>query len=610
MTSPNQKSMRVLFVAIALIAACDLTAQQAQPTIYADLSGEWRIRMSNDPRYALPEADDHDWPLVTLPWRTAVPLGEFWIRRTVTLPPNLGAEPLALAVGSMEGDWQVFANGILLGSFLEYDTRPRSFLLPFEAVRGRTQLVVAIRVAHPRILVRALGTRVEDEGPYLLAPQRVTEMAVQHAIGVKQRKLVPFVIVSSMQFVLACSAFAIWLTSKHWRVFLWLTIYLLLLNFSNLKFVTVTGMGVSHPIWQLPTAPVLYPILAEVTIAALNLRPHLWRAILWPIAAVGLAAMATTSGALLRSVAFLLVALISAMAAKIIWQGPRDLRLRALPLWVIPFWSALAFLGVVPNSVNLGSWWWPPTSTLSTIGTSIIMAILLRQLASDRKEKQRLASEFEAARAIQQLLLAQAHPDSSNLTIDAVYLPASEVGGDFYHIRSLPHGAILVAVGDVSGKGLKAAMMVSLIMGHLQRETSDSPAEVLDSLNRTLIARGGAGFVTCCCASISSEGRVTIANAGHVAPYHNGVELDLPPALPLGISPTEQYLDTAHTLSVNDTLVLLSDGVVEAQNLKGELFGFDRTRTIATQPAAEIAESARAFGQTDDITVVTIRRTA
>jgi len=103
---------------------------------------------------------------------------------------------------------------------------------------------------------------------------------------------------------------------------------------------------------------------------------------------------------------------------------------------------------------------------------------------------------------------------------------------------------------------------------------------------------------------------VSIANAGHLSPYLDGKEIELPGELPLGVKAHARYGITRFILPQGSRLTFYSDGVVEAQNAKGELLGFERGRELSTQPAAAIVEAARQFGQSDDITVVTIQRAA
>jgi serine phosphatase RsbU (regulator of sigma subunit) len=164
---------------------------------------------------------------------------------------------------------------------------------------------------------------------------------------------------------------------------------------------------------------------------------------------------------------------------------------------------------------------------------------------------------------------------------------------------------LLIVVGDVSGKGLKAAMTVSTIIGALRNEPSHEPAEILARLNRVLHGQIG-GFVTCCATFIARDGRLTIANAGHLSPYRNGEELAVAGGLPLGMTADGSYEETSYQLAPGDRLTFMSDGVVEARNTAGELYGFERTQQISHQPAANIANAAKDFGQEDDITVLSV----
>jgi len=169
---------------------------------------------------------------------------------------------------------------------------------------------------------------------------------------------------------------------------------------------------------------------------------------------------------------------------------------------------------------------------------------------------------------------------------------------------------LLLVVGDVAGKGLPAAMLVSVLVGAIRgvAEFTCDPAELLANLNDRLVGRAGASFSTALVAHISALGAVSIANAGHLSPYLDGREIELQGALPLGVKSGVFYDTTHFHLPQGSRLTFYSDGVVEAQNAAGELFGFERGRAISTNPAAVIVEAAKEFGQSDDITVVAITR--
>jgi serine phosphatase RsbU (regulator of sigma subunit) len=270
--------------------------------------------------------------------------------------------------------------------------------------------------------------------------------------------------------------------------------------------------------------------------------------------------------------------------------------------------TPLQWLNLFPRAaLNVGSWEIALHPLAVALFSLAMVLVILRQLLSASAERQRLRSEMEAARAVQKLLIPEARPADG---ITAVYTPAQEVGGDFWQALPLQGGGRLVAIGDVSGKGLKAAMMVSLLTGALRNRRSDQPRAILRELNAVVAGGLDGRFVTAAIARIDKDGRAWIATAGHPAPYLDGVEVDLDPGFPLGIDAESEYSESELRLGPGQQLTFVSDGVAEAQSAGGELFGFERVREISVKHAADIAEAARAWGQTDDITVVTVRRAA
>jgi len=153
-------------------------------------------------------------------------------------------------------------------------------------------------------------------------------------------------------------------------------------------------------------------------------------------------------------------------------------------------------------------------------------------------------------------------------------------------------------------------MLVSVLVGAIRSvaEFTYAPDQMLSHLNERMMGRSNGGFATALAALVTAEGNVTIANAGHLPPYLNGREVEVTGALPLGIVSGAQYETTHLHLEVSSRLTFYSDGVIEAQDRSGKLLGFDRARDLSTQPAAAIVEAARAFGQQDDITVITLER--
>ena len=237
---------------------------------------------------------------------------------------------------------------------------------------------------------------------------------------------------------------------------------------------------------------------------------------------------------------------------------------------------------------------------------AIANSLLCAEMVDAARARAAFAAELHAASTVQQLLLQSASRPTPGFHVESVYLPASEVGGDFFFVSSDPDGSLTAIVGDVSGKGLTAAMRVAVILGVLSSETSHDPGDILFGLNNALTAQGQLGFTTACCIRISLSGDYTLANAGHIAPYLSGRELDTPPALPLGLVAGQNYEPVHGRLKPGQRLVLMSDGVPEARSSTGELYGFDRLLSLTLMTAQEIAETAQCFGQEDDITVLTL----
>jgi sigma-B regulation protein RsbU (phosphoserine phosphatase) len=238
----------------------------------------------------------------------------------------------------------------------------------------------------------------------------------------------------------------------------------------------------------------------------------------------------------------------------------------------------------------------------------VIVLIIFGRFLRIHRDQERVTSELAAARSVQELMIPLEKISTPGFEVDSIYSPANEVGGDFFHVQSTGDGGLLVVIGDVAGKGLKAAMNVSMLMGALRRTPDRSPAKILESLNRVL--SGSDSFTTCQAAWFGANGELVLANAGHLPPYLNSQEIDLPGALPLGVLPEMKYEEVRLYLHPGDRILLMSDGVVEARRPSGEIFGFDRVHNLSSQSAFYVAEAAKDFGQEDDITVLSIRRLA
>jgi len=285
------------------------------------------------------------------------------------------------------------------------------------------------------------------------------------------------------------------------------------------------------------------------------------------------------------------------------------------------YWSFLSFLvfyiGMTrtlhsPPNFHAGSYELPLGAISDFIFRIAILIFLVLRTVGIARRHALSAAELEAARTVQQVLIPEDVPTIPGFAILSVYKPAGQVGGDFFQILSTRNGGVLAVIGDVSGKGMPAAMTVSLLVGTVRTlaHYTQSPGEILAAMNQRMLARSGGGFTTCLVLRADANGTLTVANAGHISPYLAGKELALSNGLPLGLAADATYCESTFQLPPGEQLTLLSDGVVEARSEKGELLGFDRLARLTLDSAAEIADTAKAFGQDDDITVLTLARTA
>lgn len=289
-----------------------------------------------------------------------------------------------------------------------------------------------------------------------------------------------------------------------------------------------------------------------------------------------------------------------------VWRIPREQRLIAAVTFL---WAT----GEIANSSIRVPFlhWLDPTgwvrdyraivTTPAIIAMFFLLAQRQRRISLERSE---LQAEMHAAQEMQRLLVPDRLDLEPWIAVDVAYLPAKEVGGDFYFCRRVAAGQLIV-IGDVSGKGMRAAMMASTLVGALRNEESADPARVLARLNAVVLSAQFGGFVTCLCALFGSDGTIRFANAGHIPPYLNGRELEAVAGLPLGVDADGEYEEASFALH-HQAVTLLSDGVLEARNTKGEMLGFDRMASLTSQPASGIADAAQRWGQEDDITVLTL----
>ena len=241
----------------------------------------------------------------------------------------------------------------------------------------------------------------------------------------------------------------------------------------------------------------------------------------------------------------------------------------------------------------------------------LVIAVLalrrfVRMQVMELVTRQAAKKDLEQAQQLQQRVLVPEAIVSPHFRVETEYRPAQTVGGDFFQTVDGKDGSLLVVIGDVSGKGVSAAMLVAVLVGAIRTRADESfdPVSMLAMLNHRMVGRSGGHFATCLVAEIRPDGEMLIANAGHLSPYLNGKEMEMDGSLPLGMVGEAEYSAQRFELRPGDRLTLMTDGVVEATNAAKELFGFERTREISGDIAADIAEEAQRFGQEDDITVL------
>ena len=248
-----------------------------------------------------------------------------------------------------------------------------------------------------------------------------------------------------------------------------------------------------------------------------------------------------------------------------------------------------------------------------------------------RLMRQSIAQELRVARSIQEASLPKEVPTLEGWQISPRYQPAREVGGDFYDFHLLSEGRLGLVVGDATGKGVPAALVMSTTCGMLQVTAqalgSSSPGEVLEQVNETLLARIPQNmFVTCFYAILDPHsGTLRYANAGYDPPYlhRNGNAEQLKAReMPLGLMPGMGYEEKEIVLDVGEVALFYTDGLVEAHDPQGEMFGFPRLRALVAEHGAEesslgdfLLEELYSFvgegwDQEDDITLLTLKRSA
>ncbi len=617
----------------------------------ASLDGLWRFHSGDDVDGSLgwsrPDFDDSQWALLRSdkPWSEqgyAGLSGFGWYRFAVAIPSDAG--PLVLQLGPTLTTYRVFVDGKAAGGFgtMPPNLAPRAawnyhdFPIPTaeSGQAGETRIVhVALRVWHSAIWSSYLGGGPQIGGHLVGTAGLVTQQTTFHE---KSRRLL-FVDLYSYTiaaFIVSITIAGLYFFRSTEREYLWFSILLM-------AKATDSALSISKEIYAFPSIPI-FDLLDSGMVAAAQIA-----LLLFLTKVLGI-----RRGFLLNVLLFM--ALVSTICNVLYWPGWLSVPASALitvalllpsSLWMLAVLArralqhnATARLLLIPvflvqglyiadnltiainqfgfrvdvrpleNPFVTSPYTMHPAVLAELLFLFAMLAFLIRRFTIARRREERWEGALEAARQVQQVLLPEAIPFVEGFTIDCVYRPAEVLGGDFFQIVPTGDGGLLVVVGDVAGKGLPAAMMVSMLVGAIKTEVphGTEPAQLLAILNERVTGRSYASFTTCLCAQIAADGSVRIANAGHPAPYRNGKELQLPGALPLGVLGDVCFEVAEFTLTPGDGLTFLSDGVIEARDKAGRLLGFDQAQELSRRPAIEIAEAAGEFGQLDDITVVTI----
>ena len=611
------------------------------------LDGDWQFHLGDDPGWASRNVDDSNWEKIGVdkPWGQQTHFGYTgyaWYRRHVNFLPVPGVQPdLALLLPPINDAYEVYWNGNLIGR--QGKLPPRAFyyrgLPPQTIALGQAGSgVLAFRVWKAPYFSSDSGEAGGLNGPPLAgSADALAAYKGNLDYGWLRGRLFGFAI-QLIYLLMAIVGFLAWLRNRKHRVLFWMCAWASALLLSS--FFTSLRL----PFTSALTSAIQQPLLSVADIAIWYLLLYLLELDRNPVIRRCTRILAGVS---------IFCGVADGMVILLDWSGPHVQMLQisdalltipttlieTYPLvligcaigkrldsarWLMAIMGALTQLTLgFQNFTGQGQRFthWTISRKVSNFGAlefvflliSIVYAVY--RYSVEQSERQgALEQEFKSAQELQQVLIPETLPSIHGYAVTSAYRPAQQVGGDFFQLIAQLDGSALLVLGDVSGKGLKAAMTVSLIVGTIRTvvDTETDPAQVLAILNRRLHGRLNDGFVTCMALRLDEEGECVLANAGHPAPFLNREELNLPGALPLGLDPKGEYEEVRFHLAVGDRLTFYTDGLLEARNSVGELFSFDRLRALmATQPDAQQAtDAAVAFGQDDDITVITLTRLA
>jgi sigma-B regulation protein RsbU (phosphoserine phosphatase) len=632
----NHTKWLSLFALFALL--CSPFAAHSQTTSAAEVPlnwsvnehAGWRVQAGDDPASAQPGFDDSAWKPLDLSRQTAAdtPAGPgrpLWYRLHLHLPmPG----PVNLLLTDEAGAMEVYVDGHLAGPPLMSPVWWHNSVDVYQLRASGSQqsdIVIAVRShAYGNDFGGAVHISAAIGDPDTIA--RLQRLTVASHMD---RTIVP-VAVSALSVVMGLLLVALFLQQRAHREYFWLGLSCIFAALSYGLLAPASAGFVPTSINAFLGDPSSYFCMIaqiEFIYSFTGQRPNryvrLYEALLLvtplicnPLIWFGLTPYGTL-GTVESVVITPAVLLLGTMLVVWYWRGNREAGMLLVPVLLANITAVLSDVEYVFgthylaratlrwHNVEFGEW------DISLILFLIAIGIVLFLRATRAAREQAFQNaELESARTVQHVLVPDVLPSTPNFRIESVYHPAQQVGGDFFQIIPLPESdSTLVVIGDVSGKGLPAAMNVALIVGTLGTlaETTASPAKILEGLNRRLYGRSD-GFTTCLALRITRDGHATLANAGHINPFLAGKEIDVANGLPLGLHLQAAYEETELILAKGDTLTLVTDGVVEAQDPRTRaLFGFERTAAISSRSAEEIAIAARNFGQEDDIAVLTLQ---
>lgn len=567
--------------------------------------------------------------------------GFAWYR--LKLRVNDGGQRLSINLsGNFDDAYQLYVNGQYLGEYGRFtahgvDTAsslPRSFPLP--ALDKTGDLLIALRFyMNPATPVKTPQAGGLHQPP-VLAVSGVAKLLFQSQSGAATRSEYRNLLMFFIYLLAAPLALWTWMKNRSQREWLWL--FLVMTQQAVTSILDVTGNLVALPfssynlLFDVLFAPLGRPLWILFWWEWFGLRQRRWtpwtawlltagRALceffadapffgIQGIPQAWLPHFDTTAGWLLGAQGLLLiVVLIEGFGRDLI-----DALVATLPLGLLVFTTFPIVSDYLSNYTEFFPFGIPVDAQfiVQLLLLAAVAAVAARRFVHTRVRnelaRQSLAQDLEQAQQLQVRVLVPETVPSPYFSIEEQYLPAQTVGGDFFQMVAGSDGSLLVVIGDVSGKGISAAMLVAVLVGALctRARSGFDPVDMLATLNERLVGRGMGHLATCLAAELRPDGTVRIANAGHLSPYLNGEEVSLEGSLPLGSATTLDPSVTSFRLQPGDALTFLTDGVVEAMDGKRELFGFERARAISTQPAAAIAQQAAAFGQCDDITVLRV----